>query len=272
MVVVRRPPDTFGEINALATSLGNAATVVGSFRQELASTGDRLYKGWYGAAERMVAREIQTLAGFLDDLYKSLSQAAAALKTYATALSTATSELDTEEKRAFVKDEKLVTDPYGSAFGSFVSPGIGNFDGLKITVENARILTVLKPIATAAHEKVMAAGPLIAKGSGTDLKSIIDYKLPFQRPFPLIPGVRNPKKPQAGMPANVNSKTWSPDVKLLQEILLARGWRIDVTGKFDDRTREVVRQFQDEKGIDPATGKVDAKTWDALWKRKITGW
>lgn len=267
MVFVRKPPDTSGEISGLATSIGNAATAVGGFRNELGSTGDRLYKGWYGAAERMVAREIQTLAGFLDDLYKGLSEAATELNAYATALRTAESDLKKEEARKFVVGERMVPDPYGGGLGLFVSPNLTNsFNGPwgNLTVENARILSVLKPAATKAYNAVMAAGPLIAKGSGGDLKSIIDYRLPFQRPYPLIPGV-----PHAGD----KIPKWTGDITQVQELLVARGWRrITVTGKNDETTQDIVRQFQEEKGIKPADGKVDQKTWEALWNRKITGW
>lgn len=56
------------------------------------------------------------------------------------------------------------------------------------------------------------------------------------------------------------------DVSVLQAILKARGYSLDITGTYDNTTTALVKQFQESAGLD-ADGIAGAKTWAALTKR-----
>tara|TARA_Y100000310_G_scaffold339754_1_gene433452 strand:+ start:11565 stop:12248 length:684 start_codon:yes stop_codon:yes gene_type:complete len=60
-----------------------------------------------------------------------------------------------------------------------------------------------------------------------------------------------------------------PNVRVFQQRLKDRGWRISVDGDFGPRTQVIVRKFQMEKrlGVD---GIVGQQTWDALWTAPVT--
>lgn len=59
------------------------------------------------------------------------------------------------------------------------------------------------------------------------------------------------------------------DVRQAQRRLSERGWVIRVDAVFGPRTEEIVRAFQQEKGLD-ADGLVGPRTWAALWVAPIT--
>jgi hypothetical protein len=135
---------------------------------------------------------------------------------------------------------------------------------------NKTILDSLNEPANKAKTKILTAAEHVAKGTGSILRINIGQDLPFQRDHPLVPG---PGAVPSVLPGDVTSTTKSPGVEQLQELLKARGWRIDVTGKYDARTRQVVAMFQREKHLHPkAFGTVDQATWDAIWNKPITGW
>ncbi len=52
-------------------------------------------------------------------------------------------------------------------------------------------------------------------------------------------------------------------IRLVQRSLAERGYAIDVTGRFDERTRSSLMSFQRSQDI-PATGSLDARTVEAL--------
>lgn len=56
-----------------------------------------------------------------------------------------------------------------------------------------------------------------------------------------------------------------PDVSVLQALLKARGYSLDITGTYDKTTTALVKQFQESAGLD-ADGIAGAKTWAALTK------
>ena len=59
------------------------------------------------------------------------------------------------------------------------------------------------------------------------------------------------------------------DLKVWQQRMAARGWRIGATGRFDSQTESVVRAFQKEKfGSDD--GALGRNTWDAAWLEPVT--
>lgn len=77
--------------------------------------------------------------------------------------------------------------------------------------------------------------------------------------------------PESKNPKN-HSGFWEKDragIKQLQQKLKDRGWRIGVTGRYDDQTYKVVTAFQDEKGI-RVDGGVGAQTWKAIWNEPVT--
>lgn len=55
----------------------------------------------------------------------------------------------------------------------------------------------------------------------------------------------------------------SADVRAAQYLLNCRGFETDVSGTFDDPTREAVLSFQAHVGV-AETGKIDKDTWDYL--------
>ncbi len=52
-------------------------------------------------------------------------------------------------------------------------------------------------------------------------------------------------------------------VRLVQRALIDRGFAVDPTGTFDDRTRAALMDFQRARGL-PATASIDRPTVDAL--------
>ncbi len=59
-------------------------------------------------------------------------------------------------------------------------------------------------------------------------------------------------------------------VRMAQQHLAARGWRISADGKFGSSTQEVVATFQSERGIATA-GVIDRGTWYAIWGSRPAG-
>jgi peptidoglycan hydrolase-like protein with peptidoglycan-binding domain len=54
-------------------------------------------------------------------------------------------------------------------------------------------------------------------------------------------------------------------ISRFQGRLKVRGWKIDATGVFDEHTRHVVMQFQEQKHLE-IDGVVGPQTWNALWE------
>jgi hypothetical protein len=49
------------------------------------------------------------------------------------------------------------------------------------------------------------------------------------------------------------------EIRVIQEVLVRRGFRIEVTGRFDNRTREALIKFQRREGL-RANGRIDTRT------------
>ena len=105
-------------------------------------------------------------------------------------------------------------------------------------------------------------------------------KAPAKNPAPRKPGGKAPAFPlPAGHwygPESKNPKNhsgyWERDragIKLWQEQMKRRGWRITPDGYYGKRSYEVCKQFQAEKGL-RVDGGVGADTWRATWEAPVT--
>lgn len=69
-----------------------------------------------------------------------------------------------------------------------------------------------------------------------------------------------------------HSGYWERDragIKQWQQQMKRRGWRINATGRFDQRSRTVARAFQKEKGL-RVDGGLGRETWTASWEAPVT--
>lgn len=261
-------PDDPGTISTLAANIGTAATNVGSFTKGLEGLGNDLLVGWYGAAERMTAREIGKAAAFCDRLQQSFGKAAGALKAYSGALVTANGLLAAYTP---TDDEKLIDPdlPIASSIGGSILQVPALTVPMQMTERNWEILRPVYVAAATAVTAINDAEDMVVKGAPKDVKAALWEQLPFLRKEPLIPGVGGRTPP--AIPTGFSSTKYSKDVYLLQEVLQARGWRgVKLTGKYDANTADIVRKFQMDKKIKPANGKLTPATWSALWNKPIT--
>lgn len=88
-------------------------------------------------------------------------------------------------------------------------------------------------------------------------------------------GTMNPHGPKPPEFPGRDLKLVSPpmsgeDVRLWQERMAERGWRIPTSGTYDDATRDICVKFQQEKGLAPADGIVGRATWRAAWLAPIS--
>ena len=82
-------------------------------------------------------------------------------------------------------------------------------------------------------------------------------------------GVKAPPFPGVDMDRKGFARKNDPNVRLFQARLAERGWKLDVSGKFDQRTEQVVRAFQREKRLF-VDGSVGKNTWREIWEAGIT--
>jgi len=90
-----------------------------------------------------------------------------------------------------------------------------------------------------------------------------------QPPHPRRKGKKGPDFPGTDMDRKGFARKDDPNVRLFQARLAERGWRIDVSGKFDKRTEVVIRAFQREKRL-YVDGVVGKNTWRMIWEAGIT--
>ncbi len=89
-------------------------------------------------------------------------------------------------------------------------------------------------------------------------------------PGPRKKGKKAPPFPGYDMDRAHQGRKDDENVKLCQARLAERGWKVDVTGKFNPRTEQVVRAFQREKRLF-VDGVVGKNTWRLIWEADITG-
>jgi len=82
---------------------------------------------------------------------------------------------------------------------------------------------------------------------------------PVQVPVPKVPP----------FPGTVKLHATGDAVRLVQQRLRDRGWKIAVDGDFGPGTDKIVRAFQREKGL-TEDGVVGQQTWEKLWRAPIT--
>jgi hypothetical protein len=66
-----------------------------------------------------------------------------------------------------------------------------------------------------------------------------------------------------------NARKVDESVRAFQAQLAERGWDVEATGKFDQRTERAVRAFQREKRLF-IDGKVGKNTWRQIWEADVT--
>jgi peptidoglycan hydrolase-like protein with peptidoglycan-binding domain len=77
------------------------------------------------------------------------------------------------------------------------------------------------------------------------------------------PNPAGPATPNTG--PVVQKGATGPRVEALQFLLNQSGAGIQVDGDFGDQTEDAVKDFQKNRDFEVRDGKVDAKTWAALW-------
>jgi hypothetical protein len=117
------------------------------------------------------------------------------------------------------------------------------------------------------------AGPyLLAYNYRGDVMSIRRYitgAAPSTKPPPAKPATP-PKMHVDWFGKGHNAKV--PDVKVWQQRMKARGWKLAADGEFGPESDKVARQFQKDKA--PKAGAVDGrvgpKTWNLAWTAPVT--
>ncbi len=88
-------------------------------------------------------------------------------------------------------------------------------------------------------------------------------------PKPKSKGKKAPAFPGTDLDREHNARKVDESVRLFQAQLVARGWDLTATGKFDKATETVVRAFQREKRLF-VDGVVGENTWRQIWESDVT--
>ena len=78
-----------------------------------------------------------------------------------------------------------------------------------------------------------------------------------------------PRYPMSNLRSVSGYYSHSGDLKAWQQQMKNRGWRIDVTGHYDELTERACRLFQKEKGL-TVDGAIGRNTWNAAWLEPVT--
>ncbi len=115
---------------------------------------------------------------------------------------------------------------------------------------------------TAAH----AAPVTFLRGLGLDEPAAIVDEVPFPLPAGhwFGPPSQDPRN-HSGFESAADRAAFVP----WQQRMITRGWHLDATGRFDDATSTVCRDFQKEKGLE-VDGGVGLDTWRAAWSMAVT--
>jgi hypothetical protein len=65
-------------------------------------------------------------------------------------------------------------------------------------------------------------------------------------------------------------KQQRPDVRAWQARMVARGWDLDVDGRFGRQTAKVAARFAAEKGLKTKPGQVNQAVWNAAWQLPVS--
>jgi peptidoglycan hydrolase-like protein with peptidoglycan-binding domain len=134
------------------------------------------------------------------------------------------------------------------------------------------LYAAVAPRPTKPMDTQVLGGSLIAVGADGQAVSAIPLSaspasLTLNGPAAASPAVAPAQAPAPSPPPGAISKNpgvVSPDARRVQQRLHDLGYDVVVDGDFGDQTEGVVRDFQTSAGL-PATGVVDAATWQALF-------
>lgn len=80
----------------------------------------------------------------------------------------------------------------------------------------------------------------------------------------------HPQWPNRYLHVGLRDKDRRGAIRMFQQKLEDRRWlHIVVNGRFDEHTKKIVKQFQDQKGLE-VDGIVGPLTWNAFWEAPIT--
>jgi hypothetical protein len=82
-------------------------------------------------------------------------------------------------------------------------------------------------------------------------------------------GVKAPTFPGYDMDRERFGRKEDENIRSFQKRLAKRGWKIEVTGKFDALTEKIVKAFQREKRL-YVDGVVGKNTWRLIWEADVT--
>lgn len=98
---------------------------------------------------------------------------------------------------------------------------------------------------------------------GTHLREWVQAGMPYPT---TTPAPSHPAYPQRVLK---RGRAVDMSVRIWQDKMALRGWRIEVDGVFGPQTHDVVLRFQREKGLN-VTGTINGQTWDAAWTAPVT--
>lgn len=84
-----------------------------------------------------------------------------------------------------------------------------------------------------------------------------------------VPRANHPVWPGIYFHKGLHDKSEPGSIGRIQGRMKFRGWKMDATGVFDEHTRQVVREFQQQKNLE-VDGVVGPYTWNGLWELPIT--
>lgn len=129
-----------------------------------------------------------------------------------------------------------------------------------------------KPAAAKPAAKPASSKPASSKAPAFPLPrktGALYYYGPASGPITSVSGkTRNTAVPN-DVTKDAHGNYRSKGLYAWQKQMKARGWSIDVDGKFGPQTEKVVRQFQKNKGLG-VDGKIGPGTWAAAWTEAVT--
>lgn len=130
---------------------------------------------------------------------------------------------------------------------------------------------VIRPRWNNAAPAKPAAKPVVSKPAAPAKAKAPAFPLPkgfyygdSDGPKESVSGKSYNSSAKSDVTKDAHGKYRSKGLYTWQKQMKARGWSLDVDGKFGEQTEKVVRQFQEnyDLGVD---GKIGPKTWAAAW-------